>query len=148
MTRFIQMGVKGTDHSTGFSLEKVYDSAEVGLFAQNKRVADGRISIISRKQKKGNMISTQNVLHAVSKLTLNESSHQATLSVTAEEKNVASDLYDCLNFILQSSSHCFETEIMLDHEGEAVRYRNWRMNLRKIMIINRWLIIKHRTVSH
>ena len=65
------------------------------------------------------MINAQNVLLALSKLTLDEAPRQPASSVSAEEHSIASNLYDCLNSILESSSRRFETETTLDHEEDV-----------------------------
>ena len=64
------------------------------------------------------VINHHNVLQALSSLTLNQLSYSSTPSITAEEKNIASNLYKCLNFIVENNCHEFETETTLDYDDE------------------------------
>jgi len=63
-------------------------------------------------------INPRNVLQVLSNLTTNQLPGRPTSSITVEERDIASNLYECFNSILESSDHRFETEITLDHDDE------------------------------
>ena len=64
------------------------------------------------------VISPHNVLQALSSLTTNQLSYSSTSPITAKEKKIASNLYKCLNSILESTYNEFEKEATLDHDDE------------------------------
>lgn len=63
-------------------------------------------------------INPHNVLQILSNLTTNQLFYRSTSSVTVQEKEIASNLYECLNSIIQSDGHWFESEITLDHDDQ------------------------------
>ncbi|CAF1071767.1 unnamed protein product [Rotaria sordida] len=64
------------------------------------------------------MINPHNVLKVLSNLTSNKVSHNSSSSINHDEEHVALNLYKCSESILESTSHTFETENMLDHDDE------------------------------
>ncbi|CAF4391796.1 unnamed protein product, partial [Rotaria sordida] len=54
----------------------------------------------------------------LSNLTPNKVSHNSSYSINHDEEHVALNLYKCSESILESTSHTFETENMLDHDDE------------------------------
>ena len=63
-------------------------------------------------------INPHYVLQAMPSLISSHLPYSLTSSATAEEKNITSNLYKCLNFILESTYHQLETETTLDHNDE------------------------------
>ncbi|CAF1257375.1 unnamed protein product [Didymodactylos carnosus] len=64
------------------------------------------------------MINPHNVLKVLSNLASNKVSCNSSPLVNYDEERVALNLYKCLESILESTSHTFETENTLDHDGE------------------------------
>ena len=64
------------------------------------------------------VINPHNILQAPSSLTSNNLFYSSTSPITAEEKNIASNLTKCFKFILESTYHEFEKESTLDHDDE------------------------------
>ena len=64
------------------------------------------------------MINPHNMLKVLSNLTSNKISRNSLSPINNEEEHVASNLYKCLESILGSTSHTFETENTLDHDDE------------------------------
>ena len=62
------------------------------------------------------MISPHNVLKALSNLASNQVSRNSSSSINQDKEHVASNLYKCMESILESASHTFETENTLDHD--------------------------------
>ncbi|CAF1148820.1 unnamed protein product [Rotaria sordida] len=64
------------------------------------------------------MINPHNVLKVLSNLTSDKLFRYSPSSINSEEEHVASNFYKCLESILKSTSHTFETENTLDHADE------------------------------
>ncbi|CAF1203244.1 unnamed protein product [Adineta ricciae] len=64
------------------------------------------------------MINPHNVLKVLSNLTSNKISLNSLSPINNDEEHVTSNLYTCLESILESISHIFETENTLDHDDE------------------------------
>ena len=64
------------------------------------------------------VINPHNILQVPSSLTSNNLFCSSTSPITAEEKNIASNLTKCFKFILESTYHVFEKESALDHDDE------------------------------
>ena len=64
------------------------------------------------------MINPKNVLKVLSDLTFDRLFDESPSIISFDEENVAMNLFRCLDSILESSSHLFETELTLDHDDE------------------------------
>ncbi|CAF3809490.1 unnamed protein product [Rotaria sp. Silwood1] len=64
------------------------------------------------------MLNPHNVLKVLSNLTSDKLSCNSSSSISFDEEHVALNFYKCLEFILESTSHTFETETTLDHDEE------------------------------
>ncbi|CAF4040341.1 unnamed protein product, partial [Rotaria sp. Silwood1] len=64
------------------------------------------------------MINPHNVLKVLSNLISDKLFRYSPSSINPDEEHVASNFYKCLESILESTSHIFETENTLDHDDE------------------------------
>ncbi|CAF2902010.1 unnamed protein product [Rotaria sp. Silwood2] len=64
------------------------------------------------------MINPHNVLKVLSNLISDKLFRYSPSSIHPDEEHVASNFYKCLESILESTSHIFETENTLDHDDE------------------------------
>ncbi|CAF2783611.1 unnamed protein product [Rotaria sp. Silwood2] len=64
------------------------------------------------------MINPHNVLNVLSRLTFDNLFSNSPSVISVDEEHIAFNLYKCLNSILESTCHMFETETTLDHDDE------------------------------